>query len=97
MLLDSHGLRARLRLENRCCRCKKKGYWKPEGPEKQPGTTLTAFSGLTFLHTVEGESDWTAAEWGDRLGQGAVWATGTPEVPPGHLIVDSAASNGQRS
>ena len=36
------------------------------------------------LHTVEEESNWAAAG-------GAMWATGTPEVPPGHLIVDSAA------
>ena len=35
--------------------------------------------------------NWTATEWRDRLGHGAVLATGTLEVLPGHLIVDSAA------
>ena len=66
-------LRARLRRENRCFRCKKKGHWKAECPEKQPskdGTVPAAFSGLTFLHTVEEESDWTAASWRDQLGEG---------------------------
>ena len=53
-------LRARLRWENRCLRCQKKGHWQAECPEKQrsrDGTVPTAFSGLTFLHTVEEESD----------------------------------------
>ena len=49
-------LRARLRKENICLRCKKKGHWKAECPEKQhnkDGTAPAVFSGLTFLHTVD--------------------------------------------
>ena len=60
-------------------------------PREAARTTPTAFSGLTFLHTVEEESTWTTAGWRGRLGKGAAWATGTSEVLPGHLIVDSAA------
>ena len=40
-------LRARLRRENRCFRCKKKGQWKAECPEKQhnkDGTVPLVFS-----------------------------------------------------
>ena len=87
-------LRARLRKENRCFRCKKKGHWKTECPEKQhnkDGTGLPVFSGLTFLHTVGEESVWNAATWSDQCDEDAAWATGSPEIPPGHLIVDSAA------
>ena len=50
-------LRARLRRENKCFRCKKKGRWKAECQEKQPskdGTDPAALPGLTHLHTVEG-------------------------------------------
>ena len=49
-------LRARLLKENRCFRCKKKGHWKAECPEKQhnkDGTAPAVFSGLTFLHTED--------------------------------------------
>ena len=56
-------LRARLRKKNRCLRCKKKGHWKAECPEKQhnkDGTAPAVFSGLTFLHTV----DWESVECG---------------------------------
>ena len=35
-------LRARLRKENRCFRCKKKGHWKAECPEKQHNKDGTA-------------------------------------------------------
>ena len=45
-------LRARLRKENRSFRCKKKGHWKNECPEKQhnqDGTAPPVFSGLTFF------------------------------------------------
>ena len=57
-------LRARLRKENRCFRCKKKGHRKAECPDKQhskDGTAPAALSGLTFLHTVEEGSGWNAA------------------------------------
>ena len=39
-------LRARLRREKRCFRCKKEGHWKAECPEKQDkdGTALAVFS-----------------------------------------------------
>ena len=94
-------LRARLRKENRCFRCKKKGHWKAECQEKQhnkDGTSPSAFSGLTFLHSVEEDSNWTAAAWrGQLVGciprfrVVAAWTTRSPGVPPGHLIVDSAA------
>ena len=83
-------LRARLRKENRCFRCKKKGHWKAECPEKQhnkDGTAPAVFSGLTFLHTVNEESVWSAATWSGQYDEDAAWATGSP----GHLIVDSAA------
>ena len=40
-------LRARLRKENRCFRCKKKGHWKTECPEKQHNKDGTA--PLSFL------------------------------------------------
>ena len=50
-------LRARLRKENRCFRCKKKGHWKAEVSEEKQhnkdGTPPAVFSGLTFLHTVD--------------------------------------------
>ena len=87
-------LRARLRKENRCFRCKKKGHWKAECPEKQhnkDGTAPAVFSGLTFLHTVNEESVWSAATWSGQYDEDAAWATGSPGIPPGHLIVDSAA------
>ena len=86
-------LRARLRKENRCFRCKKKGHWKAECPEKQhnkDGTAPAVFSGLTFLHTVN-ECVWNAATWSGQYDEDAAWATGSPGIPPGHLIVDSAA------
>ena len=57
-------LRARMRKENRCFRCKKNGHRKAECPDKQhskDGTAPAAFSGLTFLRTVEEESCWNAA------------------------------------
>ena len=87
-------LRARPRKENRCFRCKKKGHWKTECPEKQhnkDGTALSVFSGLTFLHTVGEESVWSAATWSGQHDEDAAWATGSPRIPLGHLIVDSAA------
>ena len=59
-------LRGRLRRENKCFRCKKRGYWKAECPEKQhikDGSAPAVFSGLTFLHTVNEESVWSAATW----------------------------------
>ena len=86
--------RARLRRENRCFRCKKKGHWKAECPEKQhnkDGTAPAVFSGLTFLHTVNEESVWSAATWSGQSDEDAAWATGSPRIPPGRLIVDSAA------
>ena len=89
-------LRARLRRENRCFRCKKKGCWKAECPEKQhnkDGSAPAVFSGLTFLHTVNEESVWSAATWGSQYDEDAAWATGSPGIPPGHLIVDSAAGH----
>ena len=87
-------LRARLRKENRCFRCKKKGHWKAECPEKQhnkDGTAPAVFSGSTFLHTVGEESVWNAATRSGQCDEDAAWATGSPEIPPGHLIVDCAA------
>ena len=87
-------LRARLRKENRCFRCKKKGHWKNECPEKQhnrDGTAPPVFSGLTFLHTFGEESVWNAATWSDQCDEDAAWAIGFPGIPSGHLIVDSAA------
>ena len=87
-------LRARLRRENRCFRCKKNGHWKAECPEKQhnkDGTAPAVFSGLTFLHIVNEESVWSAATWSGQSDEDAAWATGSPGIPRGHLIVDSAA------
>ena len=75
-------LRARLRKENRCFRCKKKGHWKAECPEKQhnkDGTAPTVFSGLTYLHTVNEESVWSAATWSGQYDEDAAWATGSRE------------------
>ena len=74
-------------------RCKK-CHWKNECPEKQhnkDGTAPPVFSGLTFLHTVGEESVWNAATWSDQCDEDAAWAIGSPEIPPDHLIVDSAA------
>ena len=71
-------LRARLRRENRCFRCKKKGHWKAECPEKQhnkDGTAPAVFSGLTFLRTVNEESVWSAATWSGQSDEDAAWAT----------------------
>ena len=100
---DSDGtpkdLRARLRKENRCFRCKKKGHWKAECPDKQhskDGTAPAVFSGLTLLHTVEEESDSNAATWGGQCDEDTAWATGFPGVPLGHLTVDSAAGRWTR-
>ena len=73
-------LRARLRKENRCFRCKKKGHWKAECPEKQhnkDGTAPAVFLGLTFLHTVGEESVWNAATWSGQCDEDAAWATGS--------------------
>ena len=56
--------RARLRQENKCFRSQKQGHRMAACPDKQhskDGTPPAAFSGLTFLHTVEEESDWSAA------------------------------------
>ena len=74
--------------------CKKKGHWKAECPEKQhnkDGNAPAVFSGLTFLHTEREESVWSAATWSGQYDEDAAWATGSPGIPPGHLIVDSAA------
>ena len=71
-------LRTRLRRENRCFRCKKKGHWKAECPEKQhnkDGTAPAVFSGLTFLRTVNEESVWSAATWSGQSDEDAAWAT----------------------
>ena len=87
-------LRARLRRENKCFRCKKKGHWKAEYPEKQhnkDGTAPAVFSRLTFLHTLNEESVWSAATWSGQYDEDAAWATGSPKIPPGHLTADSAA------
>ena len=81
-------LRARLRRENRCFRCKKKGHWKAECPEKQhnkDGAAPAVFSGLTFLHTVGEESVWNAATWSGQCDEDAAWATGSPGNPSGTL------------
>ena len=75
-------------------RCKKNGHWKAECTEKQhnkDGAAPAVFSGLTFLHTVNEESVWSAATWSGHSGEDAAWATGSPGIRPGHLIVDSAA------
>ena len=95
---DSDGtpkdLRARLRKENKCFRCKKKAHWKAECPDNQhskDGTAPVVFSGLTLLHTVEEEGDWNAATWGGQSDEDTAWATGFPRVPLGHFTVDSAA------
>ena len=77
-----------------CLRYKKKDHWKAECPEKQhnkDGTVPAVFSGLTFLHPVDQESVWSAATWSGQSDEDAAWATGSPGIPPGHLIVDSAA------
>ena len=74
-----------------CLRCKKKGHWKAECPEKQhnkDGTAPAVFSGLTFLYIVNEES-----VSGVRL-LGVASTTRTryrQRDPPGHLMVDSAA------
>ena len=65
-----------------------------ECPEKQhnkDGTAPAVFSGLTFLHIVNEESVWSAATWSGQHDEDAAWATGSQGIPPGHLIVDSAA------
>ena len=70
----------RLREKKRGFRCKKKGHWKAECLEKlhsKDGTAPAAFSGLTFLHTVEEESDWNAAAWG---GQSEEDTAGSPRT-----------------
>ena len=81
-------LRARLHRENRCSRCKKKGYCKAECPEKQhnkDGTAPAVFSGLIFLHTVNEESVWKCGylEWPVRGGRGM--GDGIPGNPSGTL------------
>ena len=43
------------------------------------------------MHTVGEESVWNAATWSGQYDEDAAWATGSPEIPPGHLIADSAA------
>ena len=43
------------------------------------------------MHTVGEESVWNAATWSDQCDEDAAWVTGSLEIPPGHLIVDSAA------
>ena len=58
---------------------------------RMDGTAPAVFSGLTFLHTVDEESVWSAATWSGQSDEDAAWATGSPGIPPGHLIVDSAA------
>ena len=52
---------------------------------------LLSFLDWRFLHTVGEESVWNAATWSDQCDEDAAWATGSPEIPPGHLILDSAA------
>ena len=81
-------LRARLRRENSSFRCKKKGHWKAECPEKQhnkDGTAPAVFSGLIFLHIVNEESVWSAATWSGQYDEDAAWATGSPGIPSGTL------------
>ena len=82
-------LRARLRRENTCFRCMKKGHWKAECPEKQhnkDGTAPAVFSGLTFLHTVNEESVWSAATWsGQPVRRGRGMGNGIPRNPSGTL------------
>ena len=73
-----------LRKENRCVRCKKKGNWKAGCPDKQrrkDGTALAAFSGLTFLHTVEEESDWNVAIWRGQSDEDTAWQQDLWEFP----------------
>ena len=41
--------------------------------------------------TLNDESVWSAATWSGQYDEDAAWATGSPGIPPGHLIVDSAA------
>ena len=80
--------RARLRKENRCFRCKKQGHRMaacPDKPHSKDGAAPAAFSGLTFLHTVDEESDWSAATWRGQSDEDTVWAKGSPGVPPGTL------------
>ena len=43
------------------------------------------------MHTVGEESVWNAATWSDQCDEDAAWAIGFPEIPPEHLIVESAA------
>ena len=67
----------------------------------KPETPVKGYTSPQFLLTVTERREisvhvcdwkiWTATKWGDRLGRGAVLATGTLEVLPGHLIVDNAA------
>ena len=40
---------------------------------------------------MDEESVWSAATWGGHSDEDAAWATGSLGIPPGHLIVDSAA------
>ena len=40
---------------------------------------------------MDEESVWSAATWSGQSDEDAAWATGSPGIPPGHLIVDSAA------
>ena len=56
-------LRARLRKENRCFRCKKSNTTRM-------GTAPPFFSGLTFLHIVGEESVWNAATWSGQCDGG---------------------------
>ena len=63
----------------------------PRETTQQAGTAPVVFTGLTFLHTVGEESVWNAATWSGQCDEDAAWATGSPGIPPGHLIVDSAA------
>ena len=51
-------LRPRLRKENRCFRCKKKGHWKAECPEKKHnknGTAPAVFSASERLDQTVGK------------------------------------------
>ena len=66
-------LRARLRKENMCLRCKKNGHWKAECPEKQhnkDGTAPAVFSGLTFLYEWGVCLECGYLEWPARRGRG---------------------------
>ena len=68
-----------------------KGSRKPRQPPHQSTVPTDCDGTPRDLRARLRPENWTATEWGDRLGHGAVWATGTPEVFPGHLIVDGAA------